>query len=130
MVLDSSAIIAILFEEEEAERFARTIETAPVRLLSVANWVETSLVVLARKGAQGLGDLERFILDAAIDRVPVDVASGALAITAFRRFGRTRHPARLNFGDCFAYALAKATGEPLLFKGGDFALTDIAAAAS
>ena len=94
MVLDSSAIIAILFGEAEAERLARTIETASVRLLSVANWVETSLVVLARKGAQGLSDLERFISDAAIDRVPVDLASGALAITAFRRFGRGRHPAR------------------------------------
>jgi ribonuclease VapC len=128
MVLDSSAIIAILFEEEEAERFAQTIERASVRLLSVVNWVEAALVVLARKGEQGFSDLERFIADAAIDRVPIDSASGGLAIAAFRDFGRGRHPARLNFGDCFAYALAKATGEPLLFKGGDFALTDIAAA--
>jgi ribonuclease VapC len=129
MVLDTSAIIAILFEEEEAERFARAIEAAAVRLLSVANWVETGLVVLARKGEQGFNDLERFISDAAIDRVQIDPANGALAIAAFRRFGKGRHAARLNFGDCFAYALAKATGEPLLFKGGDFALTDIAAAA-
>ena len=128
MVLDTSAVMAILFDEPEAEAFVREIEAASVRLISVMNWVEASFVVLGRKGEPGFNDLERFITEAMIERVQVDQAQGALAIIAFRRFGKGRHPAALNLCDCFAYALAKATGEPLLFKGQDFALTDIAAA--
>jgi ribonuclease VapC len=129
MVLDTSAVVAILLAEPEAERFARAVEAAPVRLMSAANWVELGLVLLGRNGEAGLADLQRFLESAAIERVAVDEMQARLAIAAFRDFGRGRHPAALNFGDCFAYALSKATAEPLLFKGGDFALTDIVPAA-
>jgi len=128
MVLDTSAIIAILFEEREAEAFAYEIEAASVRLISVVNWVEATFVVLGRKGERGFADLGQFMTDALIERVQVDQVQGTLAITAFRRFGKGRHSAGLNRGDCFAYALAKVTGEPLLYKGRDFARTDVIAA--
>ncbi len=130
MVLDTSAVIAILFEEREAGALARAIEAVPMRLISMVNWVEAAFVVLGRKGERGFLDFERLMHDAAIERVPVDEAQGNLAIAAFRRFGKGRHPAALNLCDCFAYALAKATDEPLLFKGVDFALTDIVAVPS
>jgi ribonuclease VapC len=129
MVIDSSALVACLFGEPERDRFVEAIGRDLVRVISVVGFVETSFVILGRKGEGGLSDLHRFLSRARIDRVPVDGIQAELAVEAFRRFGRGRHPARLNIGDCFAYALAKATGEPLLFKGGDFALTDIVAAA-
>jgi ribonuclease VapC len=129
MVIDSSALIACLLDEPERGRFVEAIDGDRVRLLSVVGFAETSFVILGRKGENGLSDLQRFLARARIDRVPVDAEQADLAVEAFCRFGKGRHPARLNIGDCFAYALAKVTGEPLLFKGGDFALTDIAAAA-
>jgi ribonuclease VapC len=129
MVIDSSALIACLLDEPERGRFVEAIDGDRVRLLSVVGFVETSFVILHRKGENGLSDLQRFLARARIDRVPVDAEQADLAVEAFCRFGKGRHPARLNIGDCFAYALAKVTGEPLLFKGGDFTLTDIAAAA-
>ena len=105
------------------------IEADPVRLISAVGFVEASFVMLSRKRAGGLADLQVFLDDGEIERVPVDLRQAEAAVEAFRRFGRGRHPARLNIGDCFAYALAKTTGEPLLFKGGDFARTDIIPAA-
>lgn len=127
MVIDTSAIIACLLGEPERASLVEALAKDPVKLVSVVGVVEASLVLLGRKRAGGLSDLEAFLTDGEILRVPVDVHQAEAAVEAFRRFGRGRHPARLNIGDCFAYALAKTTGEPLLFKGGDFARTDILA---
>lgn len=126
MVIDSSALAAILFGEPERRPFIEAIEAAGTRLLSVANWVEISIVIEARYGAEGARDLERFIESAGIEIVPVDAEQGRLASDAWVRFGKGRHRAALNFGDCFAYALASATGHALLFKGEDFVHTDLA----
>ncbi len=128
MVIDTSAVIACLFSEPECDAFAEAIDADPVRLISVVGFVEASMVLLGRKRAEGLNDLRAFLDDGEILRVAVDARQADLAVDAFRRFGRSRHPAALNIGDCFAYALAKATGEKLLFKGGDFARTDVASA--
>jgi ribonuclease VapC len=130
MVIDASALIACLLDEPERIRFVHAIDADPVKLISVVGLVEASFVILSRKGETGFSDLELFVSRARIDRVPVDVSQADLAVQAFRRFGKGRHPARLNIGDCFAYALARATGEPLLFKGADFLRTDITPAAS
>ena len=100
-----------------------------VRLLSAVSRVECTCVIEGRKRAAGRGDLERFLREAAIEIAPVTAEHAGIACDAFRRFGRGRHPAGLNIGDTFAYALARITGEPLLFKGDDFARTDIARAA-
>jgi|SRR5579864_2413262 len=127
MVIDTSAIIACLFDEPERASLVGAMEADPVKLISVVGVVEASLVLLGRKRAAGLSDLEMLLVDGEIERVPVDVRQAEIAVEAFRRYGRGRHPARLNIGDCFAYALAKTTGEPLLFKGGNFARTDILA---
>jgi len=128
MVIDTSAVIACLFDEPERQTFNEAIDADPVRLISVVGVVESSMVLLGRKRSEGLSDLHAFLDDGEIQRVPVDVRQAEIAVDAFRRFGRGRHPAALNIGDCFAYALAKATGERLLFKGGDFGRTDIAPA--
>ena len=127
MVIDTSAVIACLLDEPERASLVDAMERDPVRLISVVGVVEASFVMLSRKHDGGLSDLQAFLDDGEIERVAVDVRQAEAAIEAFRRFGRGRHPARLNIGDCFAYALAKTTGEPLLFKGGDFARTDIPA---
>ena len=129
MVIDTSAVIACLLDEPERVSFVECIEADPVRLMSMVGFVEASLVIFSRRGAEGLADLAAFLDRAEIDRVAVDARQGDEAVLVFRRFGRGRHSAALNIGDCFAYALARTTGEPLLFKGGDFAQTDIAAAA-
>jgi ribonuclease VapC len=126
MVVDTSAVIACLLDEPERRAFTEAIDADPVRLISVVGVVEASMVLLGRKRAEGLSDLHAFINDGGIQRVVVDIHQAEMAVDAFRRFGRSRHPAALNIGDCFAYALAKATGEKLLFKGGDFGQTDIA----
>ncbi len=128
MVLDTSAIVAILLGEPDADRFATAIAGASVRLLSAVNRVELSLVIEGRKGEAGRRALEAFLAEAGIVVADVGAEQSALAIEAFRRFGRGRHPAGLNIGDCFAYALARATDEPLLFKADDFARTDVTAA--
>jgi ribonuclease VapC len=128
MVLDTSAILAVLLNEPERYRFVRLIEAAPVRQLSAASRVEATLVIESRKRDAGRADLDLFLSEAEIEIVPVTLEQVEIACEAFRRYGRGRHPAGLNFGDVFAYALAKANGEPLLFKGDDFGKTDIAAA--
>jgi ribonuclease VapC len=128
MVIDTSALLAILQDEPERRAFNEAIEAADSRRLSTATWVETSIIVESRYGAEGLRDLDLLISKASIDLVPVDVEQAHIARLAFSRFGKGRHPAGLNYGDCFSYALATALGEPLLYKGGDFARTDIAAA--
>jgi ribonuclease VapC len=129
MILDTSALIAILYREPEAVAFTQLIHGAENCRISVANHVELSMVVESQLGPDGMRQAEAFFRRAGITIEPVTIDHGELARQAFRDFGKGRHKAGLNFGDCFAYALAKATGEPLLFKGNDFALTDLEAAA-
>lgn len=125
MVIDSSALLAILFDEPERRTFNQTIEADPVRLLSAANFVEAALVVEARLGEAAGREFDLFIHRAEIDIIAVDADQAEIARRAYRRYGKGRHRAGLDFGDCFAYALAKTRGEPLLFKGDDFAATDV-----
>ena len=125
MVLDTSALLAILFDEPERRVFTEAIESAEKRLLSAASFVETSMILESRLGAEGVRALDRFLAAANIEIVAVDREQGQAAREAFRQFGKGRHAAGLNFGDCFSYALAKSRTEPLLFKGGDFSRTDI-----
>lgn len=125
MIIDTSALVAILYGEPEAERFTQHIHGANACRISVANHVELSIVVERQMGPEGLRQADVFIRRAGITIEPVTLEQGDLARQAFLDFGKGRHRAALNFGDCFAYALAKAMGEPLLFKGNDFALTDV-----
>ncbi len=125
MVIDSSAFVAIILGEPERLPFSQAIVSQPVRLASAATLLETTMVVLGRKGESGVAELQAFIQSTSIETAPFTAAHLDSAVDAFRRFGKGRHAAGLNFGDCFSYALAKATGEPLLFKGEDFALTDV-----
>lgn len=128
MILDTSAVFAILNREPEAEMFTRAIHDTDTCRISVANYVELSIVLENQFGPEGMRQAETFFRRARITIEPVTIEQGELARQAFIDFGKGRHRAKLNFGDCFAYALAKASGEPLLFKGSDFALTDIEAA--
>jgi ribonuclease VapC len=125
MVIDTSALLAILQDEPERRTFNEAIEAAERRAVSTATFVETSIVIESRYGAAGLRDLDALISTAAIDLVSVDAEQAEVARSAFSRFGKGHHPAGLNFGDCFAYALAKVLAEPLLYKGHDFAQTDL-----
>lgn len=126
MVIDTSAITAILFDEDEAERMEIAIEEDPVRLLSAASLLETSIVIETRYGEPGGRELDLLLHRAQIEIASVDAALTDVARGAYRKWGRRRSPAGLNFGDCFSYALSKTSGEPLLFKGEDFARTDVA----
>lgn len=128
MVIDTSALVTILQDEPERRAFNEAIEGAKSSSMSAATFVQTSIVIEARYGAEGVRDLDLLISKAAIVLVAVDAEQGELARTAFSRFGKGRHAAGLNYGDCFSYALAKSLGEPLLHKGGDFAFTEIPAA--
>jgi ribonuclease VapC len=130
MVIDTSALVAILLREPDAERFASALGEAPVRLLSAVTRVELSFVIGGRKGEAGRADLDLLLRDGGFDVVSVTPQQALIAIDAFRRFGRGRHRAGLNIGDCFSYALAMATEHPLLFKGADFVYTDIRPALS
>lgn len=125
MVIDTSAIVAILQRERGHRSFIEAIEDADRARMSVASFVETSVVIESRYGAQGLHDLDRFLARAGIELIPVDAEQGQLARGAFSRYGKGRHRANLNYGDCFSYAAAMVLGEPLLFKGGDFVHTDV-----
>jgi ribonuclease VapC len=129
MVIDSSALIAVVRREPETERFLRIMHQAFPLRVSASTVVEASVVMLSRFGEAGLADLESLLTETSVEIVPLTSVQAKLAIDAFRRYGKGRHPAGLNFGDCFSYALAKATGEPLLFKGDDFSQTDIKRAA-
>lgn len=127
MVVDTSALVAILLQEEDAQGYAAAIAGAASPALSAASYVELSIIALAR-GARGRAELEAMLADAAIEIVPVTPDQARLAADAYERYGKGRHAAALNFGDCFAYALAKIQDRPLLFKGADFALTDLSPA--
>lgn len=125
MIVDTSALLAVLQNEPERRAFVEAIDKADTRLISAANFVETSIVIECRYGSEGLRDLDLFLTRADIELVPVDTEQAITARRAYSRFGKGRHPAALNYGDCFAYALAATMGEPLLFKGNDFPRTDI-----
>ena len=125
MVLDTSALLALLLDEAEAEDFRVALEDDTTRLVSAATLLETAIVIETRKGEPGGRELDALIHKAEVTVVAVDAEHVSEARRAYRRFGRGRHPASLNFGDVFAYALARTSGEPLLFKGDDFARTDI-----
>jgi ribonuclease VapC len=127
MVIDTSALMAILFDEPERGQFLTYIRDDPVRFLSAATLIESSIVFESRKGPEAGNELDNFVRRSLFDIVPVDRAQAEAARQAYRRYGKGRHPAGLNFGDCFAYALARVTGEPLLFKGADFGAANIEA---
>jgi len=130
MVVDTSALVSILLREADADLFNRTLADAPIRLMSAVTRVELSFVIEERYGDRGRADVERLLNAARIEIAAVTPQQAEIAIDAFRRFGRGRHRAALNIGDCFSYALAKAIDQPLLFKGDDFNRTDIRPALS
>jgi ribonuclease VapC len=125
MVIDTSALLAILQNEPERRSFNEEIEAADSRLVSAATYVECSMILESRYGAEGVRDLDHFIARAQITLVPVDAEQARIARDAFRKYGKGRHRAGLNFGDCFSYALCRALDQPLLFKGSDFPHTDV-----
>ena len=125
MVVDTSTIVAILFLEDDAEIYAGVLAGAEQCFLSAVTRVEIAFVVEGRRGEAGRKALESFLEALNPEIIPVDQRQVDAAIAAFRSYGKGRHPAGLNIGDCFSYALAKALDEPLLFKGNDFGLTDI-----
>ena len=128
MVIDTSALIAILFGETEALFFTRAVADESRKLISAFNALETGIVVEARKGEAGGRELDLLIHRAQIEIVAMNADQTELARAAWRKYGKGNHPAGLNIGDCCAYALAKYAGEPLLFKGNDFSQTDMRAA--
>jgi ribonuclease VapC len=128
MILDTSAIIAILFNEDDAETYAKAITRAESCRVSAATFVETAIIVETQTKNNGGRQLDAFIRRAGIAIEPVTEEQAHIARQAFIDFGKGRHPAGLNYGDCFSYALSKTTREPLLFKGKDFARTDLTAA--
>lgn len=125
MIVDTSAIIAILRGETDAPMMARALQASPVRRISAASYVEAAIVTDGNREPVLSRRFDDLLRDAKIDIEPITVEQARIAREAYRDFGKGRHRAGLNFGDCFAYALAKATGEPLLFKGDDFRHTDI-----
>jgi ribonuclease VapC len=130
MVIDSSAALAILLGEPEDDLFAAALEADPTRIMSAVSVLETSIVVEARKGPAAGRELDLLLHRGRIDIVPFNAHQLELARDAYRRYGKGHHRAALNFGNCCAYALAAASGEPLLFKGRDFIHTDIPSALS
>ncbi len=131
MILDSSAIIAIIKQEPEAQKLSVAIERAASCRMSTANFLEAAIVIDSQGDPTVSRRYDEALRDANIKLVSVDETQARIAREAYRDFGKgSNHPAQLNFGDCFAYALAKATGEPLLFKGNDFSHTDVTCALS
>jgi len=126
LVVDTSAAIAIILAEPGCDELADHLENALARLMPAAIRVELGIVIEARLWPAGQDVVDRFLRDAKIDIVPVDADLAARAMSGWRRYGKGRHPAGLNFGDCFTYALAERTGHPILCIGDDFASTDIA----
>jgi len=125
MVIDTSALAAIFFREPERERFLEAIVADAHKLVSAATMVEAGMVIEGRHGEAGGREFDLFAIRANLQVVPFDTEQAEIARSAWRRYGKSRHPGGLNFGDCFAYALAKFTGQKLLAKGEDFRTTDI-----
>lgn len=128
MVVDTSALVAILLGEPERDRFIHLLADADDPVISAATLVEASIVMLAKTGPDGVHDLDDLLTTAALRPVAVDASQAQIAREAFQRYGKGRASAGLNFGDCFPYALASTMNRPLLFKGDDFPRTDITAA--
>lgn len=129
MVIDTSALVALLSGEDEAERCLQRIAGEERPLLSAASYLEAAIVIDSRYGEDGVRDLRLFLHEAGVEVVAVDRDQAEVARKAFQRFGKGRHPAGLNFGDCFVYALAKVRAAPVLFVGDDFSKTDLAGVA-
>jgi ribonuclease VapC len=125
MVVDTSAILAMLFGEPERDAFISLLADAEDPLISAATLLESSIVMSARTGEDGVADLDDLLAAAGVRCVAVDSTQAYVARDALARFGRRRASAGLNFGDCFSYALARVTGRPLLFKGDGFRQTDV-----
>lgn len=125
MVIDSSAVLAVLFQEPEAELFASAISDDPMRLMSTVSLLEAAIVMEARKGPAGGRELDLLLHKARIEIVSFNSEQAEIARDAWLRFGKGRHSAALNIGDCCSYALSRSSGEPLLFKGTDFTRTDV-----
>jgi ribonuclease VapC len=125
MVLDTSALLAILLDESESEAIRIAIEADATRLLSAASLLETAMVIETRFGEHGGRELDLLLSRGAIEVVAFDREQASQARLAYRAWGKGRHPAGLNFADCLSYALSKTSGEPLCFKGKDFAQTDV-----
>jgi len=128
VVIDTSALTAVLFDEPERDEVIGKIAAAPRRLISSATLLEASIVIESRRGDAAGRELDLLLHRAKVQTVAVDEAQVELARAVWRRYGKGRHPAGLNFGDLFAYALARAGGDALLFTGDDFTKTDITAA--
>jgi ribonuclease VapC len=129
MVIDSSALIAILLDEPERMQFSTAIERDPSRLIAAPTLLETAMVLSAKKGDDALRELDYAILKMRMEVIPFGYDEQQVAQKAFLLYGKGRHPAGLNYGDCMSYAAAAVRGEPLLFKGEDFPRTDIAGCA-
>lgn len=125
MVIDTSALLAVLFGEPERDEFIALLASADDAVISAGTLLEASIVMQARTADDGVADLDELLAVAAVRCVAVDETQAHLARAAFARYGKGRAPAGLNFGDCSAYALAIAAGRPLLFKGDDFGQTDV-----
>ena len=125
MVVDTSAVIAVLLGESETEAFARALANDSKKMISAFNALESAIVIEAKKGEAGGRELALLLHHACIETIPLNRDQTELALSAWRKYGKGNHPAGLNIGDCCAYALAKYSGEPLLFKGQDFSRTDI-----
>lgn len=130
MVIDTAALVAILFDEPDRRDFTHALAAASVRVISVATLVEAGIVVEARIGDAGGRELDLLLHPVGVEVMPVDEDQAELARSAWRRFGKGRHPAGLRYGDGISYALAVQRDEPLLFKGDDFSATDVRAALS
>ncbi len=130
MILDTSALMAVLLGEPERASFIALLAEAADPLISAATLVEASIVIQAKTGDEGVADLDELLAAAAVRCVAVDSVQARAARSAFARFGKGRAPAGLNFGDCFSYALARTMDRPLLFKGDDFLHTDVTPATS
>lgn len=128
MVIDTSALVAMLNDEAEAESFEAAVEADNIRLMSTATYLETAILIETRYGEPGGRELDLWLHRAAVDLVSVDSDQAEAARVAYRMYGKGRHRAGLNYGDCFSYALAKISGQPLLFKGDDFTHTDVSPA--
>jgi ribonuclease VapC len=128
MVIDTSAIVAIAFNEPDAALLEQRIADDPVRVISAATVLEAAMVIEARLGEPGGSELDLWLHKVGVEIIAVEAEHADQARRAWRRYGKGRHPAGLNYGDCFSYALAALTGEPLLYKGNDFSQTDIRAA--
>lgn len=128
IVVDTSALVAVLSGEREGDRVNAALAGSAASLMSAANYLECSIVLASRFGDDGVHDLRLYLHEAGIEIVPVDRDQADLALDAWMRYGKGRHPAALNLGDGFAYALASLRGARLLFVGDDFTRTDVAAA--